>query len=155
MIKPDPSKPPPAVRLFGREQAYFTAIWTVVVFNLGVIFLGTALLRVVLPDDNQPLYWLTEFGVFGLSGMSIVGTLLHLFNKRPWIARWAFLLCCLAVIGTIIPFLVGGSVSATGRLGIILLLLTGGFVAFSMHVDHGGKKAVFRTKTQKMMQEEA
>lgn len=129
-----------AQKLFGREQSYWTALITLWIYNLGVASIGAAFIRVTFPiDESQAFYW-SEGLVFALMALSSIGMILHALNAKVTITRWSFLASFSGATIAFVTFLGGsGTVSGFGTIGISLLILAGAFVAFSMHMEHGGR----------------
>lgn len=138
---------PIAERLFGKEQAYWTAFITLVLYNFGVVFIGLAFLRIIFPVDRTPQFYYAEGMVVFLMILSIIGMFFHAANRMVSYARWSYLLSLFGGLGSFITFLFGSSpVSIFGTLGIALLIAAGGFIAFSMHIEHAGRLYTLKTK---------
>lgn len=138
------SDTPRWMRLFGDEQAYWTNVVALFIYNVGLMFLGYAFLRVIFPDGD--LFFVAEGIVAALTASSCVGIVLHAYGNRAWPARWAFLFSTVASVFAFLTFVTGaGGVSGAGTVGISLLVLVGGVVGMSMHICQGSRRSVFRT----------
>lgn len=128
------------VRVFGREIGYWTCTVFVLVYNLGLALTSFALLRVIFPVEDSPLFGLAVFAVQGLALLSSVGVVLHMISRRPCLARWAYLLTFGAASISFWSLVLGGELTWQGRTGIALLILAGSLVAISMHIQYGGRQ---------------
>jgi hypothetical protein len=141
-------EPPPieqkVLRVFGHEQAYWTANGALIAFSLAQIGFGFA--PSFIPQERLALR-IVEVGVAITAAMALVGIILHMLNRTPWLSRWCYLLLCYSTGLTTLIFVVVGSrrLEFVGQAVVFLLLITGGLIALSMHVEHGGKRTVRRS----------
>lgn len=131
--------------LFGREQAYWTALASLTVFNLALVLFGfsPSFFRIGTLARNL------EYFAGVLAIVVIMLMWLHAFNKFLIITRWAYLMASFVTALATILFISGfpyNQLSFLGEFIILLLLTTGGLIEISMHVEHGGRKVTFREK---------
>lgn len=147
------SEPPPierkVLKFFGREQAYWTANGALLFFATAQMVWG---LSPVLSPSGGTSIILAELGVAVTAGLAFVGIVLHTLNRRPWLARWCYLILSFSTGLTTVSFITAQiinpdrALTGLGVLAIFLLLTTGGLVTISMHIEHGGRRKVVRTK---------
>lgn len=128
------------------EQDYWTGMVSVLIYNIGVVFLGYALIRTIFPEQEYR-FWMAEGLVALLLLISSAGIIVHMLGHAWWIARWAFLFSVVGALCAGLTFAVGAAaVSGPGTVGISLLILAGAVVALNMHIEHGGERVVNRKK---------
>lgn len=140
-------RPKKILKLFGREQSYWTAFASLMVYNFGIIFVSGGFLRSVFPIEQRSFYYTIQSVIVCFMILSCIGLILHAKDSCVRYTRWSYLLSFAAANLTLIVFLSGSSsVSLAGTLGISCLILVGAIVSFSMHMEHGG-----RSYTRKVM----
>lgn len=151
--------PPPieqkVLRIFGREQAYWTANGALFFFALSQILWGFS--PRLSPTGSTALN-IAEAGVALVAFLAVVGMALHVANNRSWLARWCYLFLSFSTALTTVSFFSAQirnaegvfQLSGVGVVVIALLLTTGGLVTISMHVEHGGRRTVYRTKEERL-----
>lgn len=124
---------------FGREQAYWTALGSLTVFNFALVIFGFS--PAFFKDDT--VIRNAEYAVGVFCAVVIVMMWLHAFNKAVWLTRWAYLVASFGTALSTILFLAGSGDNRfvlLGEIVVFLFLTTGGIVEISMHVEHGGRK---------------
>jgi hypothetical protein len=131
--------------LFGREQAFWTAVCSLTAYNLALIVFGFSPTFFIVGSAERTL----EYFVGTLSVVALVFMWGHSFNRFVVVTRWAYLMMVFGAILTIILFFSGletNLIDGVGEVVVLLLILTGGLVATSMHIEHGGRKTLRRHK---------
>lgn len=138
------------LRLFGKEQSYWTANGALLAFGASLI---TFAFSPTLSLSDNPALELAEQGISVASAISCIGIVLHVFNNRSFLARWCYLILCFATSLTVVSFSAAQlqneiRLQAPGVGVVMLMLLTGGLIAFSMHVSYGGRRDVIRIRVR-------
>lgn len=145
-------EPPPieqkVLRFFGREQAYWTANGSLIAFSVALTAFGLS--PTLSPNGGRALD-AVETSVAAVAFLALIGIFTHMARRSWWLSRWCYLILCFATALTTVSFVSAqvrndDRLTAAGVVVVLALLTTGGLVALSMHVEHGGRGRIRRTK---------
>ena len=133
------------LNVFGREQAFWTGIIALTFFHIALLMLAVS--PVFIPDFFARMN-VIDTSVVVLCVVSLSMMYLHAFGIMVRFTRWAYLVGVFVTALVLSVFRLGDPInfSVSDEITMILFMLTGGFVAASMHIEHGGRHYTAKSK---------